>query len=162
VLICGLDPGVAGAYALLGNNGLAIVDDLPLHQVQRSRSTNRRAELDLHALRLVLLERRIDHVFIERTAARPGQGVTSMFRYGYFSGTIYGLVVGLDLPVTLVLPQAWQKHHGVGPTADAARQRAVQLYPAIIPRLRLKRDAHRADALLIADYGLRQRNRDAR
>lgn len=156
-LICGLDPGVAGAYALIDGNCTAIIDDLPVHRVPRGRSTSLRAELDLHALRLVLRERRIDHVFVERAAARPGQGVVSMFRFGYAAGALYGLIVGLGLPITPVLPQAWQKHHGVGPSPDAARQRAVQLYPAVAARLQLKRDAHRADALLIADYGLMRR-----
>jgi hypothetical protein len=52
-----------------------------------------------------------------------------------------------------VQPKAWQHHHGIGPTPDAARQRAVQLYPALAPRLARKADAHRADALLIASYG---------
>jgi Ferritin-like domain len=45
-------------------------------------------------------------------------------------------------------------HHGVGSAPDAARQRAAQLYPAVASRLALKRDANRADALLLADYGL--------
>ena len=159
MLILGVDPGTAGAYALLDDSGVVDVGDLPVHQVQRSRGGKQRAELDLHALQLslqMLIKRQpIAHVFIEAAAARPGQGVVSMFRFGYAAGAIYGLVVGLGLPVTLVRPQEWQR--GIGPSADAARQRAVQLYPAIADRLQLKRDGHRADAVLIADYGLHQR-----
>jgi hypothetical protein len=41
----------------------------------------------------------------------------------------------------------------IGASPDAARQRAVQLYPALAPMLSRKRDQHRADALLLACYG---------
>jgi len=156
VLVCGLDPGTEGAYALVDGDGIVLVDDLPVHQLRQGRGMKLRAELDLHAVRLVLRKHRIEHVFLERVAARPGQGVVSIFRFGYAAGALYGLIVGLGLPVTRVLPQAWQRHHGINASPDAARQRAVQLYPAAAPRLALKRDAHRADALLIADYGLRR------
>ena len=64
------------------------------------------------------------------------------------------MLVTMGVPLTFVLPQVWQKHHGVGPAPDAARQRAAQLYPAIAPQLARKRDEHRADALLLAAFGL--------
>jgi crossover junction endodeoxyribonuclease RuvC len=152
--VLGLDPGTAGAFAILNEAGAVLVDDLPAHQTQHGRGAKIRAELDLHAFRFILADHRVDHVFLERVAARPGQGVSSMFRSGYASGALYGLLVGLNLPVTFVLPQIWQKHFGIGPSPDAARQRAVQLYPQVADRLTKQRDAHRADALLIADYGL--------
>jgi hypothetical protein len=41
-------------------------------------------------------------VFIERVAARPGQGVTSMFRFGLTAGQIIGLVADLRVPYSLV------------------------------------------------------------
>jgi crossover junction endodeoxyribonuclease RuvC len=109
--------------------------------------------LDLHRFRHLIADQAIRHVFVERAAARPGQGVTSMFRFGEAAGALYGLVVGLGFPVTFATPQQWQKHHGIGASADAARQRAVQLYPHLAPMLARKRDQHRADALLLACYG---------
>jgi crossover junction endodeoxyribonuclease RuvC len=151
-LILGIDPGVTGGFALLAS-GSAFVGDIPVHTTQHGNSAKIRNELDLHGLRTALASFRIAHVFIERVAARPGQGVTSMFRFGEACGAIYGLMVGLRLPVTFVTPQTWQKHHHVGASPDAARQRAVQLYPAIAPMLARKRDQHRADALLLACYG---------
>jgi crossover junction endodeoxyribonuclease RuvC len=157
MLILGVDPGVTGAYAVVGEDGTVIADDLPVHQAQHGPNAKQRAELDLHTLRLSLIQLNIYHAFIERVAARPGQGTVSTFRFGHAAGALYGLIIGLELPVTLVLPQAWQRFHSIGPSPDAARQRAVELYPALAPRLALKRDSHRADALLIADYGLHQR-----
>jgi crossover junction endodeoxyribonuclease RuvC len=79
-----------------------------------------------------------------------------MFRFGQASGAIYGLLVGLGLPVSFVLPQAWQRHHGIGPSPDAARQRAKELFPSLAAQLARKRDGNRADAVLIAVFGLHQ------
>jgi len=151
-MILAFDPGLTGAFALMGE-GTLLVDDLPVHQAQHGRSAKTRAELDLHSLREELWYRKIEHVFMERVAARPGQGVTSMFRFGEACGALYGLVIGLGLSVTFVTPQQWQKHHCIGPSPDAARQRAVQLYPGMGTMLNRKKDQHRADALLLACYG---------
>lgn len=150
-MILAIDPGIAGAFALLGD--VAQVNDLPVHEAQHGRSAKIRIELDLHGFRHLLTGHAVTHCFIERVAARPGQGVTSMFRFGQSSGELYGLVVGLGLSVTLVQPQEWQRHHQIGASPDAARQRACQLYPHLVPLLSRKRDQHRADALLLAAYG---------
>jgi crossover junction endodeoxyribonuclease RuvC len=151
-VILGIDPGVHGAFALLGD--ATLVDDLPTHHTQHGRGAMVRAELDLHSFRGLLTGHYIEHVFIERVAARPGQGVTSMFRFGEAAGAIYGLLVGLGLPVTYVMPQQWQRFHQVGAAPDAARQRAMQLYPRMASMLGRRRDHHRADALLLAHYAL--------
>ena len=151
-LVLAFDPGLTGAFALVGYQS-TLVDDLPVHQTQHGRSGKKRGELDLHALREELHQRPILHVFIERVAARPGQGVTSMFRFGEASGALYGLMVGLMFPVTFVTPQEWQKHHRVGASPDAARQRCCQLYPDLVASFARKRDNHSADALLLASYG---------
>jgi crossover junction endodeoxyribonuclease RuvC len=91
----------------------------------------------------------------------PKQGVTSMFRFGYAAGAIAGLVAGLQLPCSFVLPRAWQRAAGVGPSPDQARQRAAQLYPEVAPRLSRKRDGGRADAILIARHGMQVLGRAA-
>jgi crossover junction endodeoxyribonuclease RuvC len=159
-MILAIDPGISGAFALLGDN--IVVDDLPVHQAQHGRSAVVRAELDLHSLRGLLSGHAIEHGFIERVTARPGQGVTSMFRFGEAAGAVYGLLVGLGLPVTFVTPQRWQRFHQVGAAPDAARQRAMQLYPALAPLLARKRDHHRADALLLAHYAWYAPGRNSR
>jgi hypothetical protein len=150
-MILAIDPGLSGAFALLGET--VLVDDLPVHLAQHGRGGKTRAELDVHGFKNLLTGQAIEHVLIERVTARPGQGVTSMFRFGEAAGTLYGLVIGLGLPVTFATPQQWQKYHHIGASPDAARQRAVQLYPAVAPMLTRKKDHNRADALLLAAYG---------
>lgn len=155
--IISIDPGTVGAYAVMGGASIHIhIADLPTHLAQHGRNGKTRTELDLHQLRDVIAGHDIRHCFIERATARPGQGVTSMFRFGEAAGALYGLLIGLMVPISFVRPLAWQRHHGIGASPDAARQRASQLFPDLAPRLVRKRDCHRADALLIGSYGLHQ------
>jgi crossover junction endodeoxyribonuclease RuvC len=152
VKICGIDPGLSGALAIIGEQGVLLVEDMPVHQLRIGKKV--KVELDLSTLRCFLAAETIDHVMMERVASRPDQGVASMFKFGFGAGAVYGLVVGLQLPCTFILPRAWQRSAGCGPSPDAARQRAAQLYPGIADKLSRKRDAGRADAILIARSGL--------
>jgi crossover junction endodeoxyribonuclease RuvC len=154
VNVAGIDVGLVGAVAVVSEqDGFLFVEDLPVHHIAVGKKS--RAELDLASLRRILVTNPIRHVVIERVAARPGQGVSSMFRFGYSAGSIYGLIVGLQLPVSYLLPVNWQRTAGVGPSPEAARQRAAQLYPLAASQLSRKRDAGRADAILIAHAGIR-------
>jgi hypothetical protein len=152
--VLGIDPGISGALCLMSREQVLMLDDLPVHNTQHGRSAKVRAELDLHTLRARLTGETIGHCFLEQVDARPGQGVVSMFRFGQSLGALYGLLVGLQLPCSFVRPQRWQRFHGIGASPDAARQRAVQLYPKLAPMLQQKRDQHRADAVLLAAFGL--------
>jgi crossover junction endodeoxyribonuclease RuvC len=152
-MILGLDPGTHGAIAALEGGEVALLEDLPVHMLTTKRRGDR-AELDVHTLHaLIATLGPIEHAFVEKVAARPGNGSVSMFRFGQACGAIGAILAVMGIPTTCVLPRAWQAYHGIGPAPDAARQRAVQLYPAIASRLLRNVDAHRADALLIARYG---------
>lgn len=90
----------------------------------------------------------------------PGQGVTSMFRFGMGYGILLGLCGGMKIPMTHVRPRTWQARmlRDLGPdkgTKGASVMRARQLYPdaeLVTPRGRLIDG--RADALLLARYGI--------
>jgi crossover junction endodeoxyribonuclease RuvC len=151
--VAGIDVGVTGALALINTHqGFLSVHDLPIHQLKVGKTL--RHELDLASLRQLLLATPIDHVVIEKVASRPGQGVSSVFKFGFSAGSIYGLVIGLQLPVSYLTPQQWQKTVRVGPTPDAGRRRAGELYPAAAEYLNLKKHSGRGDAILITHAGL--------
>jgi crossover junction endodeoxyribonuclease RuvC len=152
-MILGLDPGTHGAIAALEGGEVALLEDLPVHMLA-AKGRGDRAELDIHTLHVLIADLGpIEHAFVEKVTARPGNGSVSMFRFGQACGAIGATLAVMGISTTYVLPQVWQRHHGIGPTSDAARQRAVQLYPQSAPRLVRKADGNRADALLIAAYG---------
>lgn len=149
--VAGIDPGLSGALAIIGEQGVVFLDDLPVHRVSSGKAP--RSELNLALLRAMLVSQDIDHVVIERIGARPGQGTVSMLRFGYAAGAVAGMVVGLLYPLTFVGPQRWQRAVGCGPSPEDARQRASQLFPGIAGQLSRKKDVHKADAILLAWFG---------
>jgi crossover junction endodeoxyribonuclease RuvC len=154
-MILGLDPGTHGALAALKGSDVVLLEDLPTHTLS-TKGRGDRAELDIYNLHAMIVELGpIEHAFVERVTARPGNGSVSMFRFGQAVGAISATLAVMGIPTTYVQPKVWQRYHGIGPTPDAARQRAVQLYPQTAPGLRRKADGNRADALLIASYGQR-------
>jgi crossover junction endodeoxyribonuclease RuvC len=146
------DPALSGAMAVINEQGIVYIDDLPIYMLASGKKV--KTELDLATLRRMVVDGQIDHVIIEKVAARPGQGVVSMFGFGYTSGSIYGLICGLQIPCSFVRPQDWQRTTGCGPSPDAARKRVSELYPTASGFLMRKRDSGRADAILIARHGL--------
>jgi crossover junction endodeoxyribonuclease RuvC len=85
----------------------------------------------------------------------PGQGVSSTFAFGRAYGIVIGILVALGTPMTFVSPAKWKRALGVPSVKDGARARASQLLPQASSRWPLKRHDGRAEAALLALYGLR-------
>ncbi len=150
----GIDPGLTGAVAILPDG---LLFDTPIAEVRRGKRTKRvYLETQMAAI-LRPYAGGQTYAFLEAVHAMPEQGVASMFGFGEGFGSWKGILAALEIPVTMVTPQAWKKAlmPGMGREKDAARVRALQLYPQLAPLLKLKRDIGRADALLIAEYGRR-------
>lgn len=151
--IIGIDPGFAsGAVAVLASKGDEVLD-LPTIMTKG---------VNVHALAEILLRSGAQHAFIENVGSMPKQGVASTFRFGYGVGQIHTAVALAGIPMTLVTPSAWKKAHGlvkaksegVADFKERSRARALQLFPALAHMLSRKKDGDRAEALLIARYGL--------
>ena len=85
----------------------------------------------------------------------PGQGVTSMFNFGQSFGVIKGICSALTLPIYFVRPVKWKKHFNlIGSTKDASRTKAIELFPNFTNDMKRKKDANKADAILIGRYFL--------
>ena len=83
----------------------------------------------------------------------PGQGVSSMFQFGRGVGMYEGVLAALQVPITYVTPQAWQKAVSAREGKDAGRARAAELFPAYAQMFARKKDDGRADAALMAYWG---------
>ena len=66
-----------------------------------------RTELDLASLRQILVSNPIDHVVIEQKSPRGrSRASTSTFKFGFSAGSIYDLLVGLQLPISVPVAAA--------------------------------------------------------
>jgi hypothetical protein len=161
-LFLGVDPGLDGALAVLGEDGSCAVYDTPTLLIGGGKGHRRAyAVSQLRALfeGIVLRddrEHRVNTVrlqaAVELVHAMPGQGVRSMFSMGYGVGLWEGLLAGLGISYERVTPQRWKRAmlDGMGKEKDASRLRAMQLFPGA--SLHLKKHHGRADALLIAEW----------
>lgn len=144
MIVFGIDPGSAkGAVAWVGPHGAAVFD-LPIVD----------GTIDPHALAALLrAQAGAQAVYVENVSAMPKQGVASTFRFGRAFGAILATVQLSGLRLELVTPSKWKRHHGLGPDKEQARALAIRRFPALAGDLARKKDADRAEALLIADFG---------
>lgn len=150
-MIIGIDPGCSGAIVAL-TGYMKFVSSMPMPTVKVG--TKSRVNGVAVAAFLSNYGNAITHVYIEQVGAMPGQGVSSMFTFGHACGVIMGVVETLGLPYTLVAPQTWKKRAGlIGQDKDAARTRAIQLFPSLRELDQKGKGQAIADALLIAMYG---------
>ena len=156
-LLLGIDPGITGALVIIEGGSMAFVDML-LTPTIKVGSKNR---LNGAAIDAWLRQYPgISHAFLEQVNAMPSggkgpkMGAGSAFTFGHAAGYVEGVVTGAQIPLTLVTPQKWKKHAGlIGTDKDAARSRAIQLYPGIRTLDLIGKGQAMADALLIARYG---------
>ena len=83
----------------------------------------------------------------------PGQGVTSMFNFGQSFGVLKGICSAMQLPTYFVRPAKWKKYFNlINAEKDASRTKAIQIFPYISSKLSKKKDANKADAILLASF----------
>jgi len=151
--IIGIDVGLNGAIAMMQGETLTGVVDMPTLTLDRNGKAKR--QISIPELIEILDMFKPEEAFIERVFARSGQGVTSVFSFGRSLGAIEGVIAARSIKTTLVLPQTWQKAMGVSGGKDGARARAMEVFPWNVDLFKRVKDDGRADAALIACWGLR-------
>lgn len=151
MIIAGIDPGKNGALFGSSDTGLILyAERVPLLKIKGKEKPDYVRMAQVWSVYL----QKCDHVFIEQVGAMPGQGVSSMFNFGYVAGVAYGLVLAASVPVTFITPQKWKSLVGLrGSDGEESRQRASQLMPQCIDFWPRKKDDGVAEAALIAWAG---------
>ena len=159
--IIGIDPGLSGAIAIMENNKVLNIFDMPV------MSEGKKNKRQLNSAQLVkLLKDNISKnedisVVVEQVNAMPGQGVTSMFNFGQTFGAIKGVCAALGLPIFFVRPSKWKKHFElINSSKDSSRTKAIEMYPSLSNDLAKKKDVNKSDAILIARFFSENRAKD--
>ena len=143
MIFAAIDPGaVHAAIAVFHDGEPVFVDDI--------RTVN--GMLDATCLAHAIGDMRVQRIVVENVHAMPMQGLSSTFKFGMGVGIIHGVAGALRLPLTLVTPTQWKAFHSLGKEKEAARALAVRKWPQHNHRLDRKKDADRAEALLIGDW----------
>lgn len=150
--VAGMDPGKTGAMVIVFPDGSTAVHRVPLMKL---RGKERPAWTEWQANWATALELACpDLIVIEEVAARPGQGVTSMFNFGQALGFIRAIAAGAKCPVESVTPSVWKGKLGLLKSdKNASREIARRLMPSLAPAITRVKDDGVAEAALLAYYG---------
>ena len=151
--IIGIDPGLSGGIAILKENKVLDLFDMPV------MSEGKKNKRQLNSAQLAnLIKKNIKTnedvaVVVEQVNAMPGQGVTSMFNFGQSFGAIKGVCAALEVPIYFVRPSKWKKYFDlINSSKDASRTKVIEMYPTLSEQLSKKKDVNKCDAILIARF----------
>tara|TARA_B100000963_G_scaffold323860_1_gene308958 strand:- start:240 stop:731 length:492 start_codon:yes stop_codon:yes gene_type:complete len=151
--IIGIDPGLSGAIAILENNRVLHIFDIPVMSEGKKNKRQLNSALLVNLLRENITNNEEVAVVVEQVNAMPGQGVTSMFNFGQTFGAIKGICAALELPIFFVRPSKWKKHFElINSSKDSSRTKAIEMYPKLSKELAKKKDVNKSDAILIARF----------
>jgi len=155
MLIIGIDPGISGSICFFVDGKVIEVINMPtMTDGKKNKKQVNGAQVYNEIYKQVKkFESRDIRVIIEQVSAMPGQGVTSMFNFGQSFGILKGICSAMQLPMYFVRPAKWKKYFNlINSEKDASRTRAIEIFPYFSSQLSKKKDANKADAILIANF----------
>ena len=151
--VIGIDPGLNGAIAVLQDNKVKEIFDVPVMPEGKKNKRQLNSAQLVKLLKDIISSNEEIVVIVENVSAMPGQGVTSMFNFGQTFGAIKGICAALGLPIFFVRPSKWKKHFDlINSSKDSSRTKVIEMYPLIAQQLSKKKDVNKSDAILIARY----------
>ena len=150
MLIYGIDPGFTGAIALYWPDaGKIEVHDMPVMKNPKGKTI-----INPHGVLDILANEGSGKslAVIEQVGAMPGQGVSSMFRFGQGLGVVEACAAASKLPLQYVTPAKWKKHFNLTRNKGVSRGLAMQRFPDYASEFSRAKDDGRAEAVLIALY----------
>ena len=155
MLIIGIDPGLSGSICFMKEGKILDVIEMPtMTDGKKNKKQVNGSQIYNEILKRVnKLEKNDIRVIVEQVSAMPGQGVTSMFNFGQSFGILKGICSAMQLPIYFVRPAKWKKYFNlINSEKDASRTRAIEIFPYFSSQLSKKKDANKADAILIASF----------
>jgi hypothetical protein len=151
----GADVGISGALAVIECPIGAAPRLIDAIDVPIVGSKGKAAErVDVAAVHTFIAQHKPARAIVERAQSMPRQGVASTFKYARAVGTLEAAIILSQIPIEYVSPVVWKRHFKLpGGDKEAARQRALELFPAAHALLARRKDHNRGEAMLIALYG---------
>ena len=155
MLIIAIDPGITGSICFFEDGKIINLVEMPnmADGKKNKKQVNGSQIYNEISSRIKNIEKKNIKVVIEQVSAMPGQGVTSMFNFGQSFGVLKGICSAMQIPMYFVRPAKWKKYYSLIKTnKDASRTKAIEVFPYISKQLSKKKDANKADAILIASF----------
>ena len=155
MIIIGIDPGISGSICFFEDGKVTDIVEMPnmADGKKNKRQVNGAQIYNEISSRIKNFNKEDIKVVIEQVSAMPGQGVTSMFNFGQSFGVLKGICSAMQLSTYFIRPVKWKKYFNlINSEKDASRTKAIQIFPYISSELSKKKDANKADAILLASF----------
>ena len=155
MLIIAIDPGITGSICFFEDGKIINLVEMPnMPDGKKNKKQVNGSQLyNEISSKIKNIEKKNIKVVIEQVSAMPGQGVTSMFNFGQSFGVLKGVCSAMQISMYFVRPTKWKKYFNlINSEKDASRTKAIQIFPYISAQLSRKKDANKADAILIASF----------
>ena len=130
MLIIGIDPGINGAICLFKDGKIVDVFEMPKMAVGKKNKSQVNAS----------------QIFNEIQKAIEGEDKTKVI-------AVIEQVSAMQIPMDFVSPIKWKKFFNlINTNKDASRTKAIEIYPYFSSKLSKKKDANKADAILISSF----------
>ena len=143
MIIMGVDPGASGGLAYVGDQTRLAIAFKSMTLLEQWNE----------------ISRVYCKAYLESVHSMPRDGVRSAFSFGKSYGNLETLLVAAEIPFERVTPSVWQKEFGLikrkGETHTQKKNRHKSLAQEMFPSVKVTHAV--ADALLIAEYGRRQK-----
>jgi len=144
IVVAGIDPGLAGGAAVLGDG---FIESCLLPTVEGVRGR----EIDTATLARWLTDRDVTDCAVEMAQPMPTQGIVTAFNYGMSYGAILGTLRAARIEHHPVHPIKWKRHHNLLKTDKlGSLERARKLWPSCGDQFARMKDQHRAEAAMMA------------
>lgn len=161
MIVIGIDPGLTGAVAVMDDQGVRAVFDIPTMPVPGAGPKALvKNKVDGYALCQLLLNHcpagyGKPRVFLEKVSTMGGanNAVQTQGSLMRSLGAIESVVECLKWPLEQVAPQTWKKLYGIGSDKAMALAKARELHKEAATDLKLAKHHNRAEAVLLAHWG---------
>jgi len=150
--VVGIDPGIKGGLGFISIETGKVIHtcDIPIVQHTKAKKL-----VNASAVAELFREYNVTHAIIEDVNTMPGQGIASSGTFMKAVGTLFGVAAGHGAVILWVRPTQWKKHYGLpGKDKEPARAMAIDLFPEAAGDMKFKKDADKAEGLLLARYAL--------
>ncbi len=156
--VLGIDPGRQGALAgiWLYDKSVVGLTDLPLDDNGGLHAQTFCTIIEGYKpnIKFCILEKVSAMVYRNAKGEIRGQGATASFTFGRDFGIIIGVLAAFEIPVIFVNPSVWKAQLNLSSNKAESIALAKKLYPESAQCLTLKKHDGRAEAILLAHFGL--------
>lgn len=157
--IVGIDPGLTGAIAVLGDDNTLVCHNMPFFEFAKSggKGTSRRVD-DLTLIR-ILRSANARQAMIEDVHSMPGMGAPAVFTFGMAFGMAISALGAIEIPRMFIAPVIWKRYFKLSKDKKLSIRRASEIFPMhsaqfqqVYGQINAEQAGGRAEAALLAIY----------